>query len=97
MVVRRFLPTAARPTRADAYARRSIDAMLPLTVALLSWDDRAADLVRKMLDPPSPELAIGMVSSLGRVAQRDRVRRTVFDSPAASKVAWRFLVGNNTR
>ena len=25
------------------------------------------------------------------------MRRTVFDSPAASRVAWRFLVGNNTR
>ena len=37
--------------------------MLPLTVALLAWDD---SLLRKMLDPPSPELAIGMVSSLGR-------------------------------
>ena len=52
---------------------------------------------KKMLDAPSPDLAIGMVSSLGRAAQRDRVRETVFDSPMASRVAWRFLVGNNSR
>ena len=48
------------------------------------------------LDPPTPELVIGMISSLGKVEQRLRVRKTVFDSPAASQVAWRFLVGNNT-
>ena len=52
---------------------------------------------RAVLDAPSPDLVIGMVSSLGRAAQRDRVRSIVFDSPVASRVAWRFIVGNNSR
>lgn len=39
---------------------------------------------------------MGMISSLGKAEQRLRVRKTVFASPAAPRVAWRFLVGNNT-
>ena len=49
-----------------------------------------------MLDAANPDIAIGMVSSLGQAERRARVRQYVFDSPAASRVAWRFLVGNNS-
>jgi hypothetical protein len=49
-----------------------------------------------MLDAEHPDLAVGMVSSLGKAQQRDRVRQTIFDSPVASRVAWRFIVGNNS-